>query len=77
MAYLHSAEEHRAEVTDSGFELDALISVETFGWMLGNLETYLDEPANLLRAARLAESEPSMLGVGAHLISVSSKPSQT
>lgn len=75
VAYLHRVEDHRAEVIASGFELDALLSVESFGWILGDLERHVSEPANLLRVARLAEAEPSMLGAGAHLMSASTKPS--
>jgi len=74
VAYLHRPDEHRSEVVDAGFDVDALVSVESFGWMLGDLDHHLADPTNLLRAARLAEAEPSMLGAGAHLMSVSTKP---
>jgi SAM-dependent methyltransferase len=73
VAYLHRPDEHRAEVVEAGFAVDALLSVESFGWMLGDLDHHLADPANLLRAARLAEAEPTMLGSGAHIISVSTK----
>ena len=73
VAYLHRPDEHHAEVAEAGFTVDRLISVESYGWMLGDLDHHLEDPTNLLRASRLAEAEPSMLGAGAHLMSVSTK----
>ncbi|MEV4178760.1 class I SAM-dependent methyltransferase [Nonomuraea sp. NPDC049709] len=73
-AYFHRAEEVGPEVELAGFVHERLLAVEGFAGPLGNLEELLREPEALLRVLRLTESEPSMLGVSAHLMAVASKP---
>lgn len=70
-AYFHSPEELRHELVDSGFVQTELVAVESFGWLLGDLERRLAQPDHhLLAALRLTEREPSMLGVSAHVLGV-------
>jgi SAM-dependent methyltransferase len=69
-AYFHRLEELREELAEAGFPDATLFGVEGFGWLLGDLESRLVEPAPLLRALQLCETEPSMLGVSAHVIGV-------
>ncbi|GAA2353328.1 class I SAM-dependent methyltransferase [Nonomuraea africana] len=73
-AYFHRTEEVGPEVEGAGFVHERLVAVEGFAWLLGDLEELLGRPESLLRAIRLTESEPSMLGVSAHLMAVASKP---
>jgi len=73
-AYFHHATDLGPEVEQAGFSLGRLLPVEGFAWLLGNLEDLLAQPENLLRAIRLTESEPSMLGASAHVIAVGCKP---
>lgn len=73
-AYFHRADTVGPEVERAGFNHERLVAVEGFAWPLGNLEELLRNPEDLVRVIRLTESEPSMLGVSAHMIAVASKP---
>lgn len=73
-AYFHRADEVGPEVGRAGFNHECLVAVEGFACPLGNLQELLGDPEQLLRAIRLTESEPSMLGVSPHLIAVASRP---
>jgi hypothetical protein len=48
--------------------ISKLLAVEGFAWLLDDLPQRMADPGNLLRAIRLTESEPSMLGASAHVI---------
>lgn len=73
-AYFHRPEELRAELDLAGYRDIRLVAVEGFAWLLGDLEQRMADPADLLRAVRLTETEPSMLGTSAHVIGVARKP---
>ncbi len=73
-AFFHRVQDVAPEVETAGFRTERLVAVEGFAWSLGNLGALLHEPEHLLRAIRLTESEPSMLGVGSHVIAVARKP---
>lgn len=76
-AYFHRPDELRAEVVDAGLILDGLYGIEGPGWLLSDVTARLADPrrrAGLLQVARLLESEPSMLGVSAHLLVVARTP---
>jgi hypothetical protein len=74
-AYFHRPDELREELIDAGFDAPVLYGVEAFGWLLGDLEQRLRDPAPLLRALSLCETEPSMVGVSGHVIGVAARPS--
>lgn len=67
-AYFHRPDELEAELRAAGFGDVGLIAVEGFGRILGDLAARMDNPGLLIRALRLCESEPSMLGVSAHIV---------
>ena len=72
-AYFHRPEELGAEVSNAGLIVDGVYGLEGPGWILPDVSDRLADPrsrADLLRIARLLESEPSMLGVSAHLLVV-------
>lgn len=69
-AYFHRMPELRAELVEAGGRKAELVAVEGFGWLLDDLPERMRSPAELIRAIRLTESEPSMLGVSAHVIGV-------
>ena len=69
-AYFHRMDELRAELAEAGGREIELVAVEGFGWLLDDLPERMRAPAELIRAIRLTESEPSMLGVSAHVIGV-------
>ena len=73
-AYFHHPDELRAELEDAGYQDIRLVAVEGFAWLLGDLEQRMADPADLLRAVRLTETEPSMLGTSAHVIGIAHKP---
>jgi ubiquinone/menaquinone biosynthesis C-methylase UbiE len=76
-AYFHRPDELRAEVLGAGLILEGLYGIEGPGWLLSDVDARLADPrrrAGLLQVARLLESEPSMLGVSAHLLVVARTP---
>jgi ubiquinone/menaquinone biosynthesis C-methylase UbiE len=76
-AYFHRPDELRTEVLAAGLILDGLYGVEGPGWLFSDVTERLADPrrrADLLQVARLLESEPSVLGVSAHLLAVARSP---
>ena len=79
-AYFHRPEEFRAEVLDAGLLVDGLFGIEGPGWLLSDVDERLKDASrrgDLLRVARMFESEPSLLGISAHLLLVGRKRSPT
>lgn len=76
-AYFHRPDELRDEVGAAGLTVESLYGVEGPGWVLPDfMERWNDERgrADLLRVARICESEPAMVGCSAHLLVVARKP---
>jgi len=76
-AYFHRPDELRAEVEGAGLILDGLYGLEGSGWLFSDVTARLADPrrrADLLRVARLLESEPAMLAVSAHLLVAARTP---
>jgi SAM-dependent methyltransferase len=73
-AYFHHPDELVRELAVAGFGDTRLVAVEGFAWLLGDLPERLREPDDLLRAVRLTESEPSMLGASPHVIGWAHRP---
>jgi SAM-dependent methyltransferase len=76
-AYFHRPEDLRAEAERAGLLVDGVFGIEGPGWLFPDVQARLDDPrrrADLLRVARLLESEPSVLGTSAHLLLVGRKP---
>jgi len=70
-AYFHRLDELTDELAEAGFDDVALVAVEGFAWLLGDLERRMAaEPEPILAAVRLTEREPSMLGCSAHVIAI-------
>jgi ubiquinone/menaquinone biosynthesis C-methylase UbiE len=74
--FFHHPDELRDEVSDVGFTVSGIYGVEGPSWLVPDIEnwwkneTYRQE---LLRIARSLETEPSLLGVSAHLMAVARK----
>jgi SAM-dependent methyltransferase len=76
-ACFHRPDELGAEVVAAGLILDGMYGIEGPGWLLSDVRARLADPrrrTDLLQVARLVESEPSMLGVSAHLLAVARTP---
>jgi SAM-dependent methyltransferase len=76
-AYFHRPEGLREEALHAGLLVDGVFGIEGPGWLLLDVNARLEDArrrADLLRIARMLESEPSMLGVSAHLLLVGRKP---
>jgi SAM-dependent methyltransferase len=71
-AYFHRLDELEDELAEAGFGDVALIAVEGFAWLLGDLERRMLDPEAVLAAVRLTEREPSMLGCSAHVMGIAS-----
>jgi SAM-dependent methyltransferase len=72
-AYFHRPDELCAEVVAAGLSPQGQYGVEGPGWLLSDVAARLVDPrrrADLLQVARRLESEPSVLGVSAHLLVV-------
>jgi ubiquinone/menaquinone biosynthesis C-methylase UbiE len=75
-AYFHRPEELREEVSDAGFECEAVIGLEGPGWLYADFdERWADarRREDLMKVARAFETEVSVVGVSAHLLAVGRK----
>ncbi len=69
--YFHRPDDLRDELAEAGFDQPTVIGVEGPGWLMSDFpERWADEVrrGEVLRAARVLEREPSILGASAHLI---------
>lgn len=76
-AYFHRPDEIAPELEDAGLQCVHLLGIEGPGWISPNLDAWLDDGAEcqrLMDVLRRLESEPTLLGASAHLLSVSKKP---
>lgn len=76
-ACFHRPEELEEEITDAGFDLVKTIGLEGPAWLLGNFdELWADETKrkDLLTFLKLVETESSLIGVSAHILTVAKAP---
>ncbi|MFE5853032.1 class I SAM-dependent methyltransferase [Streptomyces sp. NPDC056500] len=76
-AYLHEPSQVRTEFTAAGLIPRGQYGLEGAAWLMGDVSSWLDDPERrelVLRAMRLTESVPSLLGVSGHLLTAGSKP---
>jgi SAM-dependent methyltransferase len=75
-AFFHHPDELRSEGTEAGLTVDGVYGIEGPGWILPDAGERLKDDRrreDLLRVARTLESEPSVLGISAHLMLVAYK----
>jgi ubiquinone/menaquinone biosynthesis C-methylase UbiE len=75
-AYFHRPDELPGELADAGLVPEALYGIEGPGWLFPDIaERMADDRrrTEILRVARLLESEPSVLGASAHLLAVATR----
>ena len=71
--FFHHPDELRDEVADAGFDVSGVYAVEGPSWLPSVFDPWWENPVyreRLLAIARALESEPSLLGVSAHLMAV-------
>jgi hypothetical protein len=69
-AYFHTPDELADEVREADLDLVTLVSLEGPGWLLGDRVKKPEQRELQAWAARLVETEPSLLGLGPHLLAV-------
>lgn len=75
-AFFHRPGELRNEVSEAGFDVEALLAVEGPAWLAAGFDALWDDPRQretLLALVRQVESAPELLGASAHLIAVGRK----
>ncbi|MEH2222162.1 hypothetical protein [Nostoc sp.] len=74
--FFHHPEELRAEVEEAGLHSDKILAIEGAGWLLQNFQEHWNDVGRrdrLLEAIRWLETEPSILGMSAHIMAVARK----
>jgi ubiquinone/menaquinone biosynthesis C-methylase UbiE len=75
-AYLHRPEDLGQELRTAGFDDVQVLGVEGAGWLFADFDERWSDPvlhADLLATARAFESQPSLVGVSAHLLAIGRK----
>lgn len=75
-AYFHRPDDLRSELEAAGFQDVRVLGVEGPGWMLSDFDARWEDAAlrkDVLDVARALESEPSIVGVSAHLLGIGRK----
>jgi ubiquinone/menaquinone biosynthesis C-methylase UbiE len=75
--FFHHPEELKTEVTEAGFEVQALVAVEGISYMMKDLDqNWAIESRRefLLEIIGKTEQEPSLIGASFHLMCVATKP---
>jgi len=76
-AFFHHAEELKSEVQESGLQLDSVFGLEGPAWLLQNFDEQWNDVGRrdrLLTVIRTLETEPTVIGVSAHILGVAKKP---
>ena len=76
--FFHHPDELRREVAAAGFAVGGIYGVEGPGWLLADVDEWWSQEETrerLLQIARTLETEPSLLGVSAHLVAVATRVS--
>jgi ubiquinone/menaquinone biosynthesis C-methylase UbiE len=76
--FFHHPDELRLETAEAGFAVTGMYGVEGPAWLISDFDEWWTDPAyrdRLLKIARTLETEPSVLGVSAHVMVVASKSS--
>jgi ubiquinone/menaquinone biosynthesis C-methylase UbiE len=75
-AYLHQPDELRQETIEAGFAVSGMYGIEGPGWVVSDFDEWWTNPehrARLMKIARSVETQPSLLGMSAHIMVVGSK----
>ncbi len=75
-AYLHRPKELGSEVIEAGFQHQATLAVEGPAWLFESFKNYWTDPdlrSVVLDLIRKVETEPSLLGMSAHILAIGTK----
>jgi len=75
-AYFHRPGELIDEMCEAGLRVESLVAVEGPAWLLPNLKDRLEDvfkKEQLLGLLRTVETDPSLIGMSAHLLAVARK----
>jgi ubiquinone/menaquinone biosynthesis C-methylase UbiE len=75
--FFHHPDELRRETAEAGFAVTGMYGLEGPAWLISDFDEWWTNPVyreRLLKIARNLETEPSLLGVSAHVMVVASKP---
>jgi ubiquinone/menaquinone biosynthesis C-methylase UbiE len=75
-AYFHHPDELAGEIREAGLRHELTLGVEGPGWLLQDFDAWWSVDSRrerLIAVARTLESEPTLLGVSAHLLAVARK----
>ncbi|MBD2742297.1 class I SAM-dependent methyltransferase [Coleofasciculus sp. FACHB-1120] len=74
--FFHHPEELKTEIEEAGLQCQGVFAIEGPGWLLQNFEERWGDSARrerLLEAIRWLETEPSTLGMSAHMMAIAHK----
>ena len=75
-AYLHRPEAFSAEVVEAGFQHQATLAVEGPAWLFESVKSYWTDPdlrPMVMDLIRKVETEPSLVGMSAHILAIGTK----
>lgn len=75
--FFHHPDQLHSEAAEAGFAVRGIYGVQGPGWLVPDFDEWWIKPEyreRLLKIARALESEPSLLGINAHLMLVAHKP---
>ena len=75
-SFFHNSEELQTEVREGKFQVLECLGVEGPGWLLQNFKDHWDDDgrrSRMFKIIQALESEPSLLGISAHLMVVARK----
>lgn len=76
--FFHHPEELTTEIEEAGLQCEGVFAIEGPGWLLQNFEEHWSDSTRrerLLDAIRWLETEPSTLGMSAHIMAIAHKSS--
>jgi hypothetical protein len=76
--FFHHPDELKQETSDAGFTVSGIYGLEGPGWLISDFDAWWANPAyreRLLAIARKVETEPTLLGVSAHIMAIARKSS--
>jgi len=74
--FFHHPDELRSETSEADYRITGIFGVEGPGWLVHEFDEWWNNPEHrerLMQLARILETEPSLLGLSAHVMVVANK----